>query len=598
MEIKSKFCHSNTISFLKNNKIKPCGKPKNNRLIYSIHEKLSREQIEDIIKNCEIDFFSIDTTMFENVRHYYEMIDYMKEGCEKYGVNIGIIAELGGRKIKVENIVNNGQYDFGDIMNLKKGDTIKVIWNGSRPKILKSGLNNLCSKENIIYVNFKDIHKLVNKNDEIIINDNKGSLKVIEIKEDVIKNKSNINLLSSNNLETSGEINFTNHRKFSENRTVNTSFENLDNNDYTLITPKRNSIHLSQLEIPVVLHNIIDNNDKDSENSSERDLKIKKEKEEYEDLYKECDMMMDTDENQKDEIKFNEINSFIRNTARRFSINFEEQEKSRKLNNEDYSREEYQKRMTEYSIANSLSPTLDIRQKKLKLLSKMDSNPKKYEIICQVQYDCTINKNAFLFIPNADYKSLGIDLLTCREVNEISHLCDKEIDFICINIKDIDDINSIREILSENSHLKIIASIPDYYTLQTIDEILANTSGIVLSRTFGILNPDNQNSITHLTKYLITKCRQYSKPIFSFIDINEELLCKRTKIAHLNEIMYNIIDGMDGFFLCVNKLPSRTENFDSINVDIKAIKFIVNYFKSIRNDQFLTSGVSERNRKM
>jgi hypothetical protein len=87
---------------------------------------------------------------------------------------------------------------------------------------------------------------------------------------------------------------------------------------------------------------------------------------------------------------------------------------------------------------------------------------KQYEINCTVDYNCQISKNSFLYIPNIDFTKEEIDLLSNREVAEISTLDKLNVDFICITITDINDINSIKEILSENSNLKIIASIPDY----------------------------------------------------------------------------------------------------------------------------------------
>lgn len=74
------------------------------------------------------------------------------------------------------------------------------------------------------------------------------------------------------------------------------------------------------------------------------------------------------------------------------------------------------------------------------------------------------------------------------------------------------------------------------------------SSGVILSRTFQILNKKLKNSvilfnkqIIRLTKSLISKCRGKGKPIFSYIDIDEEVLYyRKQEISELKDVMYNV----------------------------------------------------------
>jgi pyruvate kinase len=96
--------------------------------------------------------------------------------------------------------------------------------------------------------------------------------------------------------------------------------------------------------------------------------------------------------------------------------------------------------------------------------------------------------------------------------------------------------------------MKIIASIPDFVTLKNIDTILNFASGIVLSRTFQILNKKSKNDIVLLTKYLVRKCKSAGKPIYIHFDTREDEL-----LINFNDIFFDIGDGIDGIFLKIEK---------------------------------------------
>ena len=111
---------------------------------------------------------------------------------------------MAGRKIKVESInFSNLQNDKLGGYNLRKGQIIKVHSYTQNKK--ESSLTT----DNSISVNFKELNKLVKINDSILINDNKGSLKVLSIREAKVKSYSNSNLNSKDYL-------ISNNRKHSD----------------------------------------------------------------------------------------------------------------------------------------------------------------------------------------------------------------------------------------------------------------------------------------------------------------------------------------------------------------------------------------------
>lgn len=377
-----------------------CKYNKNNRLIYHVYRQLSQEEIEKIVEHSEIDFFSIETFMFDNVKTYYSMIDLINAANIKFSKAIGIIAELGGRKFKVQSIFVEGNSSDG-LIHLKKGEKVKIKWSPNSVRKLEK-----TNHKKIINVNFKYFHELLNLEDEIILNDNRGCLKVVQKKEKEIKIIDKV------------------RQKSPIRKTIHANLLNQKINHET-------SHHASHISI---------NREEKADRRKSLDENLKKVISVEENKDSHGFEMYDYDERTKHHYQTIKATSFIRKSSMRFS-----QDMAEKL---------------EHLAIESLPEKENLKRKPTQSKSNCRTSFIK-ELICEVQYDCDISKNSFIFIPNADYKSLGIDLLSCREVNELTHLERKGVNFICITIKDMDDINSIREVLSEGSKMKILASIPD-----------------------------------------------------------------------------------------------------------------------------------------
>ena len=567
-------------------------KPKSTRLIYVIDTKHSREELERIISECEIDFFSIDTQCFANKRDYKEMIINIKEITQELNHPIGIIAELAGRKIKVEAIKLGNQSNAQESYQLKKGDRIKVYSNPNSKAFHKNiQPENIFDHDKQIIVNFKDIHRLVKKNDSIIINDNKGELKVLEIREKLHRTQTAINIpIKAIQFRNSQIIPYNTLRHLSN---LDVRVQEIINEDdislsHAIRKKSTSDCYLQEVVNSAVAKGVRVDEEIKTQNlakqikkitfkseeslssftSGERDIEdYKKGYEDYPD-----NTIFPGDEITREKLMREENASFLKNTARRHTVFIDTttNESSKQVSSSDLT--------SSHRTVMSLNSSPVLRASEFEcrrsLLRKSTCNKKCMEIICEVKYDCTINRNSVLFVPNVDYTTLGIDILTNTEVREINELDQLGIDFICIGIKSMKDIESIREV---NSNINIIASLPDYNALACLDEILKETSGVLLSRTFQILNEKTKNSITRLTKNVIQTCRASGKPVFSFIDIREDfLVCRRRRKSHVNDIMHNIIDGMDGFFLNV---------LNSQGCRVNAINYFVDYFKNIHQDK-------------
>jgi pyruvate kinase len=339
-----------------------------------------------------------------------------------------------------------------------------------------------------IILKVRDLYKMVRVDDKILINDNKGTLTVTEIKEIHRKDSG----------QNEAEKLMTMMRK-------SKTLENLENIDPNKIfhAPRQNSLTL-----------IYNEPDNDDIVEYFHDIDINDERMQY----------LDTHEDIPD--------------------------------------------ITQHDVE-----LFHLKRKRSSLLkSKSTFQEVKFEIVCTVDFDCVFNINSFLFIPNVDYLKYNIDILSCREVAEISRLIQLKVNFLCICIGCKKDIESIQDILGEDSGIKILASIYYYRSLSFIDNILAFVDGIVVSRTFQFINTQLKVNTMSLTNALIKKSREQSKPLYTYIDIDGEAISQ--KLFNKFQIILDLQDKYDGFIV----------NIKQSNDHSGVINELTNYLKDNQRD--------------
>jgi hypothetical protein len=121
------------------------------------------------------------------VKEYMCMVKNITKICKEEQKLIGIIVELRGRKIQVVNLNKTIEY--------KTGETVYLTYNTKKK-----------TDHHTIVMNSKDLNKMVNRDDNIIINDNQGVLIVKDIVEEethmrksMLRNTSEDNLLGNFN---------------------------------------------------------------------------------------------------------------------------------------------------------------------------------------------------------------------------------------------------------------------------------------------------------------------------------------------------------------------------------------------------------------
>lgn len=493
---------------------------KRNKIIYNIDYNIDMPSLEKLITECEIDFFILDTTAFVNVKEYQQIIKNIKTLNTKLGKNMGIIVELRGRKIIAENLMLRESYFTNESIVppnvfLRKGDTVILTNHAGSFSEGNLGFQKYQRKE--ILVRVKNLHQMLKPGEKVIINDNKGSFTVSKIYEHPKVNPSSSPRFTVSSLAAKNSLNSATNLIFNRGVKKSRTFSNLEIMDNTMSKTNDNTpTGVSAKKL--------------SEDGGKFAMGITR---------------MNSDE------------SHPGNNNAPLNID---------LNEFNISRER----------CNILNRRLSSRERD-KLASPSLFNEKRYEIECTVDYDCILNKVFYIFLPSVDFKKYQVDVLSQREVAEIASLEKLQVNFLNISINDKKDIDSIRDILGDESDIKVIASITNIKHLDNINEILSYADGVVVSRTFQIITKENKDKITRLTNFLIAKSIEFHKPIYSYIDLDSDLMKKKKKfITDTSLILYNLIEGFDGFIVNYHNLYG---NVVSVSEHIHLLQDLNEYFR-------------------
>jgi hypothetical protein len=83
------------------------------------------------------------------------------------------------------------------------------------------------------------------------------------------------------------------------------------------------------------------------------------------------------------------------------------------------------------------------------------------------------------------------------------------------------------------------------------------------------------------------------KPIYTFIDVNSDF--ERRKRAILEDVMFNVIDGVDGFFIGIDTGVKHKKN--QLQFEIKTLNYFVDLFKHMKEDRNLINSSTVNARK-
>ena len=168
---------------------------------------------------------------------------------------------------------------------------------------------------------------------------------------------------------------------------------------------------------------------------------------------------------------------------------------------------------------------------------------------CEFINGCILSSRKAVATPGV---SLDIPFLSEQDRKDIEFACDNDGDFLALSfVTCANDIKDVRKILKakNRSDMKIISKVESKTAIDNLDEIIAESDGIMVARgDLGVEMPMQELPI--LQKLMIQKCREQGK----FCIVATEMLASmytssRPTRAEVSDIANAVLDGCDAVML-------------------------------------------------
>ena len=169
-------------------------------------------------------------------------------------------------------------------------------------------------------------------------------------------------------------------------------------------------------------------------------------------------------------------------------------------------------------------------------------------VIVEIENDGMLSSRKGVNFPNT---SLGIDVLTEKDKNDIRWGAEHGVDFMAISfVQNAKDMDNARDVLkSYGGKTQLFAKIEKFDAVENIDEILEVSDGIMVARgDLGIEIP--YFDVPYTQKMLIQKANDKSKPVITATQMLLSMTTKETATrAEISDVANAVLDGTDAVML-------------------------------------------------
>jgi pyruvate kinase len=164
-------------------------------------------------------------------------------------------------------------------------------------------------------------------------------------------------------------------------------------------------------------------------------------------------------------------------------------------------------------------------------------------------------------LPNT---KISLPSLTEKDRNDLTFALEQNVDWIGLSfVRNARDIIELKHIISQSSaKAKVIAKIEKPEAIQDIDEIIAESDGLMVARgDLGVEIP--YQNVPLIQKMLIRKCMEQAKPIIVATQMMESMIANASPTrAEVNDVANAVLDGTDAVMLSgetsIGKYPIET----------------------------------------
>ncbi len=229
-------------------------------------------------------------------------------------------------------------------------------------------------------------------------------------------------------------------------------------------------------------------------------------------------------------------------------------------------------------------------------LEVVESNGKD-EIIAEVILGGKLSSRKGVNFPNTE---ISMPSLTEKDRLDLDFALLHEVDWVALSfVRSAEDMRELKDIIEEQGkHTKVIAKIEKPEAIEQIDEIIAESNGLMVARgDLGVEIPFQ--NVPLIQKMLITKCRANAKPVIVATQMMESMMDNTTPSrAEVNDVANAVFDGTDAVMLSgetsVGKYPIEVvKAMANIVTEIEAYDELYNKHEAPEKDhtRFITDSI-------
>jgi pyruvate kinase len=169
-------------------------------------------------------------------------------------------------------------------------------------------------------------------------------------------------------------------------------------------------------------------------------------------------------------------------------------------------------------------------------------------IRCEIIQGGILSSKKGVNFPNT---KISMPSLTEKDIEDLDFALEQKVDWIGLSfVRSQEDIIDLKNrIAARNHHAKVIAKIEKPEALENIDEIIAESDGLMVARgDLGVEVP--YQTVPSIQKMLISKCISQAKPVIVATQMMESMISNLTPSrAEVNDVANAVLDGADAVML-------------------------------------------------
>lgn len=167
---------------------------------------------------------------------------------------------------------------------------------------------------------------------------------------------------------------------------------------------------------------------------------------------------------------------------------------------------------------------------------------------CEIVHGGVLTSRKGVNLPNT---KISIPSLTEEDIDNLNFALSFDVEWVAMSfVRTAADIVLLREhIKGQNKTARIIAKVEKPEAIANIDEIIAESDGIMVARgDLGVEMP--MEEVPVLQKMIVQKCRDASKPVIIATQMLESMITTpRPTRAEVNDVANSVLDGADAVML-------------------------------------------------